>query len=98
MARGIVLIPGSLQCKYTSEVALSSLNKNYYGSFRKWLADKYASKGRPCEEEWADIIKEDDEHAYGDAGESASLANEEECEIEEEIAQMSDEHPLILQL
>ena len=85
-----------MQRKYTRELALSSLNKNFYGSFRKCLTDKYVSRGRPSEKECADIMKEDDVHAYGDTGESASLANEKECEVEEEIAQMSDEQPLII--
>ena len=49
---------------------------------------KYASRGRPSEEEWEDIMKEDSEHSYGDAGGSSSLAIDEELQVEEEIVSM----------
>ena len=92
--RCCVDISHSLQRKYTREPASSTDKGTFHASFRKWLANKYPLSGKPSEDQWATILREDEEQVYGDDGELSSQIHDQECEIEEEIASFPDELPL----
>ena len=64
-----------MQRKYVKETPSARDIKNFYASFKTWILARYPTTGEPSEEEWKEIVTED-EQSYHPQDVEDALDNE----------------------